>query len=34
MYMKLNPIYKARDLINMLYDKLTGGGKINTPQYI
>ena len=28
--MKLNPIYKARDLINMLYDKLTGRGKINT----
>jgi hypothetical protein len=30
---KNNPIYKARDLINMLCDKLTGRGNINTPRY-
>jgi hypothetical protein len=32
--LKLNPIYKARNLINMLCDKLTGRGKINTPQVL
>ena len=31
---KLNPIYKPRDLINMLCDKLTRRGKINTPRNI
>jgi hypothetical protein len=32
--LKLNPIYKARDLINILCDKLTERGKINTPRYM
>jgi hypothetical protein len=32
--LKLNPIYKARDLINMLCDKLTGRGKINTTRVV
>jgi hypothetical protein len=32
--LKLNPIYKARDLINRLSDKLAGREKINTPRYV
>ena len=32
--LKINPIYNARKVINMFYDKLTGRGSINTTRYI